>query len=131
MYRNMEQWLKIRKRVLREGISKRQILRETGMHWTTLEKILQHSSPPEYQRNQAPNKPKIGPYLERIRQILEEDKYTHKKQRHTAKKIWQRLQEEGFTGGYTIVKDAVREIKRTGKEVFMPLRHEVGESQLY
>ena len=67
MYRNMEQWLEIRKRVLREGISKRQILRETGMHWTTLEKILQHSSPPEYQRNRAPSKPKIGPYLERIR----------------------------------------------------------------
>ena len=60
----MEQWLEIRKRVLREGVSKRQILRETGMHWTTLEKILQHSSPPEYQPTQAPDKPKIGPYLE-------------------------------------------------------------------
>lgn len=130
MYRNMEQWLEIRKRVLREGVSKRQILRETGMHWTTLEKILQHSCPPEYQRAKSPNKPKIGPYLDRIRQILEDDKYTHKKQRHTAKKIWQRLQEEGFTGGYTIVKDAVREIKRTGKEVFMPLKHPPGEAQV-
>ena len=63
MYRNMEQWLEIRKRVLRDGVSKRQILRETGMHWTTLEKILRHSSPPGYQRIQTPGKPKIGPYL--------------------------------------------------------------------
>lgn len=36
----MEQWLDIRRRVLCEGISKRQILRETRMHCTTLEKIL-------------------------------------------------------------------------------------------
>ena len=97
MYSDMEQWLEIRKRVLRDGVSKRQILRETGMHWTTLEKILQHSSPPGYQRNQSPDKPKIGPYLERIRQILEQDKCAHRKQRHTAKRIWQRLQDEGFT----------------------------------
>jgi len=100
------------------------------MHWTTLEKILQHSSPPEYQRSKAPAKPKIGPYLDRIRQFLEEDKYVHRKQRHTAKKIWHRLQDEGFTGGYTIVKDAVREIRRTSKEVFMPLKHPPGEAQV-
>ena len=38
MYRDMEEWIRIRQRVLREGVSKRQILRETGMHWATLEK---------------------------------------------------------------------------------------------
>jgi len=126
----MEQWLEIRKRVLREGVSKRQILRETGMHWTTLEKILQHSSPPGYQRTKAPDKPRIAPYLERIHEILEQDKYAHRKQRHTAKRIWERLQEDGFTGGYTIVKDAVREIKRTSREVYMPLKHPPGEAQV-
>ena len=46
----MDQWLEIRRRVLIEGVSKRQILRETGMHWQTLEKILGHSVPPGYQR---------------------------------------------------------------------------------
>lgn len=130
MYRNMEQWLQIRQRVLREGVSKRQILRETGMHWKTLEKILRHASPPGYQRSKPPQKPKIGPYLGRIAEILETDKQVHHKQRHTAKRIWERLQEEGFTGGYTIVKDAVRELKRTGKEVYMPLTHLPGEAQV-
>ena len=110
MYENMEQWIQIRQRVLREGVSKRQILRETGMHWSTLEKILKYSSPPGYCRTEPPKKTKIGPYLERIRQILEQDKHIRRKQRHTAKKIWQVLQKEGFTGGYTIVKDAVRQI---------------------
>ena len=127
----MEQWLDIRRRVLREGVSKRQILRETGMHWTTLEKILaQPAPPPGYQRRQRPKKPKIDPYVDRIREILEQDQHIHKKQRHTAKRIWERLQEEGFTGGYTIVKDAVREIRRTGKEVFLPLTHPPGEAQV-
>ena len=48
VYTNMKQWNEIRHRVLIQGVSKRQILRETGMHWTTLEKILTHSCPPGY-----------------------------------------------------------------------------------
>jgi len=127
----MEQWLEIRERVLRKGVSKRQILRETGMHWKTLEKILEHPFPPSYQRRKPPVKSKIGPYLKRIREILETDKMMPKKQRHTAKRIWERLQqEEGFTGKYTIVKDAVREIKKTSKEVFMPLKQPPGHAQV-
>jgi transposase len=127
---DMEQWLAIRRRVLRNGVSKRQIMRETGMHWETLKKILAHPSPPGYQRTQPPRKPKIDPYLGRIREILEADKHVHRKQRHTAKRIWERLQEEGFTGGYTIVKDAVRQLKRTSKEVYLPLKHPPGEAQV-
>ena len=126
----MEQWLQIRQRVLREGVSKRQILKETGMHWTTLEKILNNSSPPGYQRTKPPKKAKICPYLNRIREILDQDKTMPPKQRHTAHRIWQRLQTEGFAGGYTIVKDAVREIKKTSKEVFMPLKHPPGDAQV-
>jgi len=127
---DMEQWLEIRRRVLREGISRRQILRETGMHWGTLKKILQHPSPPGYRRSQSVQKPKIDPYLNRIREILKGDQQVHHKQRHTAKRIWERLQEEGFTGGYTIVKDAVRQLKRTSQEVYMPLTHPPGEAQV-
>ena len=38
--------------------------------------------------------------------ILEDDRTSHHKQRHTAKRIFDRLRDEyGFTGGYTIVKD--------------------------
>jgi transposase len=104
---------------------------ENAWSFTTLEKILaQPAPPPGYQRRQRPKKPKIDPYVERIRQILEQDEHIHKKQRHTAKRIWERLQEEGFPGGYTIVKDAIREIRRTGKEVFLPLQHPPGEAQV-
>ena len=46
MFREMEQWNRIRQRVLREGVSLRQIQRETGLHHSTIKKILAFSSPP-------------------------------------------------------------------------------------
>ena len=130
MYTNMEWWLKIRLRVLNEEVSKREILRETGIHWKTLEKILSHSEPPGYRRQKPVSKPKMGHFEDCIRQILLEDRGVHRKQRHTAKRIFERLQEEGYQGGYTQVKDAVREIKQKNKEVYMPLVHRPGEAQV-
>lgn len=127
----MEQWADIRRRVLTGEASKRQVLRETGMHWTTLEKILSHSQPPGYRLVKPRSRPKLDDHLEWIRQIIKSDKKVHKKQRHTAKRIWIRLREErDFCGGYTIVREAVQEIKRTSQEVFMPLRHKPGEAQV-
>lgn len=58
------------------------------MHWETPKKILGHSSPPERKQNILQKKPKIGPYIDRIQEILEQDKFVHKKQRHSAKRIW-------------------------------------------
>ena len=82
----MEKWSKIRHRIIVEGVSKRTVLRETGLHWRTLERILAHPAPPEFGRKSWP-KPKIGAYLERIRLILESDReIPSKKQRHTAKR---------------------------------------------
>ena len=57
----------------------------------------------------AAERPKLDPFTE-IDRILEDDRTSHRKQRHTAKRIFDRLRDEyGFTGGYTIVKDYVRE----------------------
>lgn len=130
MYTDMQDWTDLRRRVLQEGVSKRRILRETGMHWTTLERILEHSRPPGYQVQQLRGKPKLGPYVDRIREILARDKQVPKKQRHTAKRIFDRLRGEGYTGGYTMVKEAVRDITRTSGEVFMPLVHRPGDAQV-
>ena len=131
MYTDMDQWHEIRMRILRQGVSKRQILRETGLHWKTLGKILKHSEPPGYRRTVQIRKPKIGPYIMHIAAILEQDKAAPKKQRHTIQRIWQRLRTEyGFTGGITIVGEAVRQLRAKGKEVFMPLVHRPGEAQV-
>ena len=71
-----------------------------------------------------------GAFLERIKQILKDDQAMPRKQRHTAKRIWERLGEDGFTGGYTVVKDAVRELTQKNREVFVPLLHRPGEAQV-
>jgi transposase len=126
----MENWSEIRRRVLVEGVSRRQILRETGMHWRTLRKMLKHSAPPGYQQSKPRTKQKLAAYVGRIEQILKEDQVMPRKQRHTAKRIWERLKGEGFIGGYTIVKDTVRELTAHRQEVFMPLIHRPGEAQV-
>src|SRR3954469_21229224 len=100
----MQLWAEIRRRVLVDGVSKRQILRETRMHWRTLEKILQHSQPPGYRSDTPRAKSKLCPFLDRIPQTLQDDKQAPRKQRHTAKRISQRLGGEGCRGGYAVVK---------------------------
>ena len=127
----MDKWIELRRKIRNQEIPLRQISRESGIHRQTLRKIRDHSQPPGYQRAQPIQKSKIAPYIDRIKAIIEDDKGAdHKKQYHTAKKIWEILQSEGFTGGYTIIKDAVREIKKTSKEVFMPLSQRPGEAQV-
>ena len=62
--------------------------------------------------------------------IPEDDRTSHHKQRHTAKRIFDRLRDEyGFTGGYTIVKDYVRERRLRSREMFVPLHHPAGHAQ--
>ena len=126
----MDWWTKVRLEVLRGEKSKREVLRHEGIHWETLKKVLKYSEPPGYRLKEARPKPKIGPYLERIAQIIEEDKTLPKKQRDTAKRIYERIQEMGYGGKYTQVKTAVRELMRVKQEVFMLLIHRVGESQV-
>jgi transposase len=130
VFQDMQLWADIRRRVLVENVSKRQILRETGIHWRTLEKILANPEPPGYRAKAPRGKPKLGPYLDRIARILDEDQGCPRKQRHTAKRIFDRITAEGYQGGYTAVKRAVRELKRVRKEVFVPLIHRPGEAQV-
>ncbi len=124
----MDQWIELRRKIRNEEVSLRQLERDTGIHRQTLRKIRDNSQPPGYQRTRPIPKSKIGPYINCIKAIIEADKEVHKKQHHTAKRIWEILQSEGFTGGYTIVKDAVRQIKKTSKKIFMPLSQRPGEA---
>jgi transposase len=92
--------------------------------------MLQYAVPPGYQRQQPIKRPKLGPWVGVIDAILEDDKQRPAKQRHTAKRIFERLKEEhGFTGGYTIVKDYVRSAELHSREMFIPLTHAPGEAQ--
>ncbi len=124
----MNDWTEIRRRVLVAGVRRRQILREPGMPRQTLKPILEHREPPGYRPPQPRPRKKLGAFLDRIKQILKADQARPRKPRHTAKRIWERLCADGFTGGYTVVKDAVRALTPKNQEVFVPLPHLPGEA---
>jgi transposase len=129
----METWREIRRKVLAEDESKRQICREYGLHFRTLQKILDHPEPPGYRLKEPRAKRKIGVFLPVIDEILKSDKSgkVPKKQRHTAQRIFDRLvAEHGYEGGYTAVKEAVRAFKQRSAEVFVPLSHPPGWAQV-
>jgi len=49
-----------------EGISRRQILRETGLYWKTLKKVLESRAPAGYRQERPRRKKELGPYVWRI-----------------------------------------------------------------
>ena len=126
----MNDWTEIRRKVLVEGASKRSICRDYGLGWWTLEKILTHSEPPGYRVTTRRHKPKLGDFLVVIDGILEADKDAPRKQRHTARRIFERLRDEyGYTGGVTQVQEAVKDARLHAREVFVPLSHKPGRAQ--
>lgn len=130
MYTNMEFWSEVRRRVLTGELSKREALKVYHLHWDTLTKILSHEEPPGYRRRKKREKPVLGRFIPIIHEMLEADKNAPKKQRHTAKRILERLRKEhGYIGGRTVVQEEVRRFKQRSAEVFMPLAHKPGEAQ--
>ena len=126
----MDVYLRVRWAVMVEGMSIREASRVFGLHRDTVRKMLAYSVPPGYRRQNPPKKPKLSPYTGVIDRILEDDLRRSRKQRHTAKRIFERLRDEyGFDGGYTTVKDYVRENRRQSREMFVPLSHAPGHAQ--
>lgn len=61
--------------------------------------------------------------------IQEDEQVTFKKQKHTAKRIYDRLvAEKDFTGGESTIRRKVREIKATLPKAFIPLQFDPGDA---
>ena len=106
----MELYRKVRL-ACRDGMSERAAARHFGVSRESVRKMLAFSVPPGYRRTAPVRRPKLDGFTGLIDEWLRGDrKEDHRKQRHTAKRIFERLRDEhDFTGGYTIVKDYVRE----------------------
>ncbi len=130
MYR-VDLYARVRRACRVEGMSTREASRVFGLDRKTVRKMLSFSVPPGSRRGKPPRRPKRGPFTGIIDRILEDDRTSHHKQRPTAKRIFDRLRDEyGFTGGYTIVKDYVRERRLRSREMFVPLVHSPGHAQV-
>lgn len=127
----VEVYAAVRRFVFLEGHSRREAARVFGLSRETIGKMCRFSLPPGYVRTKAAAKPKLGPLLPVIDAILTADQAEPKKQRHTAKRIFERLRDEhGFAGGYTVVKDYVRVGLARHRETFVPLAHPPGHGQV-
>ena len=121
---------RVRHSVLIQGISRRQSAPDFGIDRRTVDKMLMFSVPPGYRRREKPNRPKLDAFTGIIDQILGDDKLVHKKQRHTSKRVFERLRDEyGFEGGITIVRDYICVARQRNAEMFIPLSHPPGHAQ--
>ena len=126
---SVDVYLQFRRAVIVEGMSIRDAAREFGLHRDTVRKMLAYSVPSVYRRKIPPRRPKLESYTGVIDRILDDDHRVPRKPRHTAKRIFERLRDEyGFEGGYTIVKDYVREHRRQSREMFVPLSLPPGQA---
>ena len=108
----MDLYLKVRRAHFQDGLSGRRIARDFGISRDSVSKMLAYSEPPGYRRTAPVKRPRLDGFTDQIDQWLLEDKVRPRKQRHTAKRVFERLRDEcGFSGGYTIVKDYVRSKK--------------------
>ena len=129
--KRVELYARVRHAVMIDGLSQREAARRFGIDPRTVRKMLSYSVPPGYVRTRPPVRPKLDSFIGIIERILEEDKERPKKQRHTSKRIYERLRDEhGFTGGITIVKDYICGVRQRQREMFVRLSHPPGHAQV-
>lgn len=121
----------IRKEHFNEGTSQRQISRDQHVHRRNIREAIQSAEPPE-RKNPVRQCPVLGQYKEKIDQWLRGDQQVKKKQRHTSRRIWQRLKnEEGFSGAESSVRRYVgqrkRELGLKVKEIYIEQEHQPGQ----
>jgi Transposase and inactivated derivatives len=100
------------------GLTCPQIARELGIDERTVRKALKQKR--YCQRKSSPQSSKLDPFKNQIIRMLESHAYT-------ATQIFQRIGEENYDGGYTIVKEYVRKIRPRRVEPFLKLSFAPGE----
>jgi len=109
----VEQFELIRRDRVREGLSLRALAERHGVHRRTVQAALESPLPPARRTPVGRPAPKLGPYRALIDAWLDADRDAQRKQRHTARRIWQRLVDEhGAEVAQSTVRDYVRQRKR-------------------
>jgi transposase len=127
----MELWSEIRRRIRAGEISMRQACSEYHLNFRTIRKIVRQPEPVPFRAPPPRAQPVLGPFLAILQGIVDDDRHAPPKQRHTARRIYERLRDEhGYPGCPSIVRDAVRAYKQSQAEVFVPLLHPPGEGQV-
>jgi transposase len=126
----VEQFELIRRDHAREGLSVRALARRHGVHRRAVRQALESAVPPAKRSPQGRPAPRLGAYRAVIDAWLVADREAPRKQRHTARRIWQRLVQEHGAG--VSERQVCRYVRRRRRElgdvdeVFVPLVSEAG-----
>jgi transposase len=131
MRSRVEQFEVIRRQHRDEGASIRELARQHGVHRRTVRQALECAVPPA-RKTPERQAPALGPHEATVRQWLVADQAAPPKQRHTARRVWQRLQQER---GAMVAESTVRalvaqvraELARDVTGVTVPQEHAPGE----
>ena len=125
----VEIYKQIRKMRL-QGTSQRQIAASLQISRNTVKKYWDGDSVPWERKNYSREATILTENVVAfVRHCLEEDTRSPKKQRHTAKRIYDRLVDElGFTGGETTVRRLVSQLRKKRQEEFVPLSFPPGDA---
>ena len=123
----MELFERIRRDARDEGLSIRTLAVRHHVHRRLVRQALADASPPPRRRARRAA-PALGPHVATVRRWLTEDLEAPRKQRHTARRVWQRLcVEEGASVAESTVRVLVAELRRElaggAGRVSVPQRH--------
>jgi len=126
----VEQLEQIRRDHASEGLSIRALAKRHGVHRRAVRQALESAIPPAKRAPASRPGPKLGAYRAIIDEILKADREAPFKQRHTARRIWQRLVDEHSAEVSErqvcrYVREKRRELGEVG-EVFVPLVSDAG-----
>ena len=131
----MEMFGKVRRMFYRDGMSRSEIAKRTGLSRTTVQKWVKApaGSAPKYQRAGRPGK--LTPFKEDLLQALKADARRPRRERRTALKLLSMIQAKGYSGGYTAVTDFVRAWHashgQSAVRAFVPLQFEPGDAHQF
>jgi len=121
----------VRRRHLVSGEKISSIARSLKLSRNTVRKYLDTTEEPSYRRRRQPE-PKLGPFKDRLERWLEQDAGLPRKQRRTARRLFEGLQSEGYSGAYDSIQRFAKHWKRTHhhatfKQAYVPLAFKSGE----
>ncbi len=124
----VKDWDQIRRAYHAEGKSIREIARETGRARRTVKRMVELDEPPRYRRRGPKRAPKLGPYKERIQELLSQNHTLPRKQRWTSAMIFKAIEKEGYQGAESTVRHYVGQARKLLRKpaLFLPLEFDPG-----